>query len=109
MFVFGVKVSVDRIAKNPVLEPLILIFSTFCIDNQWFGNSSFCELRDCLILRFFFYQVKQMEYKDKRIKLMNEVLNGIKVLKMYAWEMSFKVSEILVLRSTLLYATSDCQ
>jgi len=36
-------------------------------------------------------QVKQMKYKDERIKLMNEILNGIKVLKMYAWEMSFKV------------------
>ena len=43
-----------------------------------------------------------MQYKDKRIKLMNEVLNGIKVLKMYAWEMSFEVSEILELRSALL-------
>ncbi|XP_078487497.1 multidrug resistance-associated protein 1-like isoform X1 [Ciona intestinalis] len=35
-------------------------------------------------------QVKQMKHKDERIKLMNEILNGIKVLKMYAWEMSFK-------------------
>ncbi|XP_078481138.1 multidrug resistance-associated protein 1-like [Ciona intestinalis] len=35
-------------------------------------------------------QVKQMKLKDERIKLMNEILNGIKVLKMYAWEMSFK-------------------
>uniref|UniRef100_H2Z8F9 Uncharacterized protein n=1 Tax=Ciona savignyi TaxID=51511 RepID=H2Z8F9_CIOSA len=35
-------------------------------------------------------QVKQMKYKDERIKLMNEILNGMKVLKMYAWEMSFK-------------------
>jgi len=32
-----------------------------------------------------------MKYKDERIKLMNEILNGIKVLKMYAWEMSFMV------------------
>ncbi|XP_062859407.1 ATP-binding cassette sub-family C member 3 isoform X2 [Trichomycterus rosablanca] len=36
------------------------------------------------------YQVEQMEYKDARIKLMNEILNGIKVLKLYAWEGSFK-------------------
>uniref|UniRef100_H2YLY3 Multidrug resistance-associated protein 1 n=1 Tax=Ciona savignyi TaxID=51511 RepID=H2YLY3_CIOSA len=35
-------------------------------------------------------QVRQMKLKDERIKLMNEILNGIKVLKMYAWEMSFK-------------------
>ncbi|XP_062269788.1 ATP-binding cassette sub-family C member 3 isoform X2 [Platichthys flesus] len=36
------------------------------------------------------YQVEQMQYKDSRIKLMNEILNGIKVLKLYAWENSFR-------------------
>ncbi|XP_049426792.1 multidrug resistance-associated protein 1 isoform X3 [Epinephelus fuscoguttatus] len=36
------------------------------------------------------YQVAQMKSKDSRIKLMNEMLNGIKVLKLYAWEMAFK-------------------
>uniref|UniRef100_A0A8B9ZKM2 Multidrug resistance-associated protein 1 n=1 Tax=Anas platyrhynchos TaxID=8839 RepID=A0A8B9ZKM2_ANAPL len=38
----------------------------------------------------------QMKSKDNRIKLMNEILNGIKVLKLYAWELAFreKVLEI---------------
>ncbi|KAM8876677.1 ATP-binding cassette sub-family C member 3 isoform 2-T2 [Synchiropus picturatus] len=42
------------------------------------------------------YQVELMQHKDSRIKLMNEILNGIKVLKLYAWENSFrdKVLEI---------------
>ena len=31
-----------------------------------------------------------MGLKDERLKVMNEVLNGIKVLKLYAWETSFK-------------------
>ena len=35
-------------------------------------------------------QTAQMKQKDQRIKLMNEVLNGMKVLKLYAWELSFK-------------------
>ena len=35
------------------------------------------------------YQVTMMKNKDKRVKLMDEVLNGIKVLKLYAWEPSF--------------------
>lgn len=37
-----------------------------------------------------------MKSKDNRIKLMNEMLNGIKVLKLYAWELAFKdkVSQI---------------
>jgi hypothetical protein len=30
-----------------------------------------------------------MALKDQRIKMMNEVLNGIKVLKLYAWEIAF--------------------
>lgn len=30
-----------------------------------------------------------MKLKDQRIKMMNEVLNGIKVLKLYAWETAF--------------------
>lgn len=41
-------------------------------------------------------QVSQMKSKDNRIKLMNEMMNGIRVLKLYAWELAFKdkVSEI---------------
>ncbi|KAH8293076.1 hypothetical protein KR044_000492 [Drosophila immigrans] len=53
------------------------------------------------------YQIAQMQYKDKRVKLMNEVLSGIKVLKLYAWEPSFEKQvldirdkEIATLRST---------
>ena len=43
-------------------------------------------------------QVKQMQYKDARIKLMSEILSGIKVLKLYAWEESFQ-EKILVIRN----------
>ncbi|XP_020807936.1 multidrug resistance-associated protein 1 isoform X15 [Drosophila serrata] len=53
------------------------------------------------------YQIRQMKYKDERVKLMNEVLSGIKVLKLYAWEPSFEKQvldirdkEIATLRST---------
>ncbi|XP_043579583.1 multidrug resistance-associated protein 1 isoform X3 [Bombus pyrosoma] len=52
-------------------------------------------------------QIRQMKYKDERVKLMNEVLNGIKVLKLYAWEPSFeeqilkiRTKEIKVLKET---------
>ncbi|CAD0199749.1 unnamed protein product [Chrysodeixis includens] len=43
-------------------------------------------------------QIRLMKYKDERVKLMNEVLNGIKVLKMYAWEPSFE-AQILQIRN----------
>lgn len=35
-------------------------------------------------------QAKQMKVKDERVKLMNEILSGMKVLKLYAWESSFQ-------------------
>lgn len=35
-------------------------------------------------------QVKQMKNKDERVKIMNEILSGMKVLKLYAWEESFE-------------------
>lgn len=44
------------------------------------------------------FQVEQMKYKDSRIKMMNEILNGIKVLKLYAWEESF-AQKVLAIRS----------
>ena len=36
------------------------------------------------------FGMKVMKMKDKRVKLMNEILSGIKVFKLYAWETSFK-------------------
>ena len=32
----------------------------------------------------------QMKNKDMRTKTMDEILNGMKILKLYAWEMSFQ-------------------
>ena len=36
-----------------------------------------------------YLQTKQLKAKDERIKLMNEILSGMKVLKVYAWEIPF--------------------
>lgn len=48
-----------------------------------------------------------MKEKDARIKIMNEVLNGIRVIKLYAWERSFieliyaiRNRELAVLKTT---------
>nr|CAD7574755.1 unnamed protein product [Timema californicum] len=35
-------------------------------------------------------QIRQMKYKDNRVKMMNEILCGIRVLKQYAWEPSYE-------------------
>ncbi|ODM95243.1 Multidrug resistance-associated protein 1 [Orchesella cincta] len=42
-------------------------------------------------------QIMQMKKKDLRVKLMNEILSGIKVLKLYAWEPSFE-NQIMKIR-----------
>ncbi|RDD40608.1 Multidrug resistance-associated protein 1 [Trichoplax sp. H2] len=54
------------------------------------------------------FQARQMKFKDTRTKLMNEVLNGIKVLKLYAWEKSFikKVLDIRKLELRQLFISS---
>ena len=39
-----------------------------------------------------------MRHKDARIKTMNEVLNGIKVIKLYSWENHF-VDAVLGIRN----------
>uniref|UniRef100_A0A1B6EGY9 ABC-type glutathione-S-conjugate transporter n=1 Tax=Clastoptera arizonana TaxID=38151 RepID=A0A1B6EGY9_9HEMI len=43
-------------------------------------------------------QIRQMKNKDERVKLMNEILSGIKVLKLYAWEPSFE-QQVLRIRN----------
>ncbi|KAG8290821.1 Canalicular multispecific organic anion transporter 1, variant 2 [Homalodisca vitripennis] len=58
-------------------------------------------------------QMEQMTYKDERVKQMNEVLTGIKVLKLYAWDPSFRnqilkirEKEIRVLKSAAMWNAS---
>lgn len=43
-----------------------------------------------IVKRLSVVQFKQLSKKDERVKVINEVLNGIKVLKLYAWEPSFE-------------------
>ncbi|KAF9178380.1 hypothetical protein BGZ50_007768, partial [Haplosporangium sp. Z 11] len=44
------------------------------------------------------FQQQQMKNKDTRIKLMNEILNGIRVIKLYAWEGTF-LQKVLTVRN----------
>ncbi|KAK7487187.1 hypothetical protein BaRGS_00021539 [Batillaria attramentaria] len=50
-------------------------------------------------------QSDNLKYKDARIRLYNEILNGIKVLKLYAWEPSFreKIREIRLKEVAILF------
>ncbi|KAF8934648.1 hypothetical protein BGZ52_003729 [Haplosporangium bisporale] len=50
------------------------------------------------------FQKQQMKNKDTRIKLMNEILNGIRVIKLYAWEGTF-LQKVLTVRNDHELAT----
>ncbi|XP_054635108.1 multidrug resistance-associated protein 1 isoform X3 [Dunckerocampus dactyliophorus] len=50
----------------------------------------------------------QMNFMDSRIRLMNEILNGIKILKFYAWEKAF-LEQVLGYREKELKALKKSQ
>lgn len=63
-----------------------------------------------IALKLKVLQQDQMVIKDERIKFMSEILSGMKVLKLYAWEPSFENTtkkvrdeEIAVLKGIALY------
>eukprot|EP00081_Caenorhabditis_elegans_P026970 NP_510616.2 Uncharacterized protein CELE_E03G2.2 [Caenorhabditis elegans] len=62
------------------------------------------------------WQLRLMKYKDERIRLINEVLNGIKVVKLSAWETAMEETiervrdkELkMIKQSALLKTFADC-
>lgn len=84
--------------------PVQIVIALVLLYNQ-LGVASFAGLAVMLLLvpfngfvtiRLKNFQAKLMQQKDKRSKLMGEILNGMKVLKLYAWENAFaeQVAEI---------------
>lgn len=57
------------------------------------------------------YQRAQMKKKDERIKVISEVLSGIQVIKLYAWEPSFlqQIKQIRDEEVTILRKRAFCQ
>lgn len=59
-----------------------------------------------IVMSMFFAYYKEKKTKsDLRVKLMNEVLNGIRIIKYYAWEDAFveKIRQVRAAEVTLLY------
>lgn len=64
----------------------------------------------CLTRRIQILQEKQMTLKDSRLRQLNEIFNGVKVLKLFAWELPFmekikgiRHEEVVILRRTAIY------
>ncbi|XP_076445818.1 multidrug resistance-associated protein 1-like [Babylonia areolata] len=81
-----------------VLVPLYLLYTTVGV--ALLAGAAFMAalfaVNTLLMNKLRLFQRTIMSIKDKRVKVINEVLNGIKILKLYAWEPSFedKVTQI---------------
>ena len=62
--------------KNEITQAAVLLVSAVPFQS-WMGRQ-FAKLR-----------VETATKTDKRIRLMNEIINGMKVIKMYTWEDPF--------------------
>ncbi len=52
------------------------------------------------------YRFKTALITDKRVRIMNEVIVGVRVIKMYAWEYAFK-RVVKVLRRWVTYTVLE--
>ena len=43
----------------------------------------------CIII-LYTCRLKSAKVTDKRVRIMNEIISGIRVVKMYAWDYAFK-------------------
>lgn len=98
--------------------PVVIALATFLLW-QYLGVAVFAGLAVLILMiplsaliatRLRDLQTKQMKVKDERVKSMNEILSGMKVLKLYAWEPSFeklitdtRERELVFLRHAALY------
>uniref|UniRef100_A0A1A9WTQ7 Multidrug resistance-associated protein lethal(2)03659 n=1 Tax=Glossina brevipalpis TaxID=37001 RepID=A0A1A9WTQ7_9MUSC len=77
---------------------------------------SFIPLQAWAAKKAAYYRQKTAERTDLRVKLMNEIIQGIQVIKMYAWEKSFakviadvRMKEVKAIRGTsFIYAALAC-
>lgn len=79
-------------------SPFQIIISSYLL-YQYIGVATLVGLSSMIIFiplnSFFANRGKKIrktkyEIQDKRIKMMNEILNGIRIIKFYGWEESFR-------------------
>lgn len=56
-----------------------------------------------LIQKLYTTREKVVKYTDERVSLMREILNNLKVIKFYAWEMAYKASILKIRQKEMKY------
>ena len=69
-----------------------------------FSSVALLLLFYALLLQFSLYRFKAAKVTDTRVKLMSEVINGIRVIKMYGWEYAFS----RLITKIRKYGVSEC-
>ena len=97
-----------------LVAPIQIVISLFLIYRQ-VGASTFVGIGFMVVLapvNIIVFSVvgkmrrKVLKYSDLRVKMMNEILSGIRIIKFYAWEKAFK-KEVGVLRENELKALTN--
>ncbi len=92
------------------VAPFQVVLALYLIYQQvgncmWIGLSFLVCLAPVNVIMFIFiskFRKAVLRYSDDRVKLVNEVLSGIRIIKFYAWERPF-LKEIWKIREEELY------
>lgn len=78
----------------PVIIAVVLLLHNIGVTSLVGIGLFFASLVVCILLtsKLFFTRETVVKYTDERISLMREVLNNLKIIKFYAWEMAYKAN-----------------
>lgn len=89
----------------PVVIAVVLLLHNIGVTSLAGIGLFVVSLVACVLLtsKLFFTREALVEYTDQRISLMREVLQNLKVIKFYAWEMAYKANITAVRQREMRY------
>lgn len=89
----------------PVIIAVVLLLTNIGVTSLVGIGLFIVSLVVCVLLtsKLFFTRETVVKYTDKRISLMREVLNNLKIIKFYAWELAYKASITKVRNTEMRY------